>query len=192
MVQLFVRPRQYGFSRKENAYHLFSVRAKQPFNTDSTATRSDTSSRVNGALPQVMETVEVGEMCVFNKDNGWEIGRILQFAHHEKKKICANQYKGRVASTKNTDLGVLCTWFQESTGTYRMRGSEHHSYLPLARYVCTLMCQCFMHHNSFIALLVIKIFIGNSHHLMYKASIIFGHNEWLDSKTEKCTPATQG
>ena len=49
---------------------LFRVRAKQPFNTDSTATRSDTSSRVNGALPQVMETVEVGEMWVFNKDNG--------------------------------------------------------------------------------------------------------------------------
>ena len=40
---------------------LFRVRAKQPFNTDSTATRSDTST-VNGALPQVMETVEVGEM----------------------------------------------------------------------------------------------------------------------------------
>ena len=29
-----------------------------------------------------------------------------------------------------------------------MRGSEHHSYLPLTRYVCTLTCQCFMHYNS--------------------------------------------
>ena len=57
---------------------------------------------VNGALPLIMETVEVGDMCVFNKDHEWEIGRILQFAHHEKKKISAYQYKGRVASTQNT------------------------------------------------------------------------------------------
>ena len=126
---------------------LFKVRAKQPFSND-TMTRFDEYPAVNGALPIIMETVEVGDMCVFNKDHGWEIGRILQFSHHEKKEISAHQYKGRVASTKNKDLGVLCTWFQESTGTYRMCASEHHCYFPLSRYVCTLTCQCFIQNGT--------------------------------------------
>ena len=60
---------------------------------------------MNGTKPHIMETVKVGDMCVFNKDNGWEIGRILQFAHHEKKKRTAYQYKGRVASIKKHGPG---------------------------------------------------------------------------------------
>ena len=30
-------------------------------------------------------------------------------------KVAANQYQGKVADTKRKDLGVLCTWFEEST-----------------------------------------------------------------------------
>ena len=115
---------------------LFRVRGKQPFSNDTKICSLETPA-LNGEVPYITETVEVGDMCVFNKDDGWKIGRILQFSYHEKKTNSAYQYKGRVASTQSQDLGVLCTWFQTSTGKYRMCRSNHHSYLPLSRYVCT-------------------------------------------------------
>ena len=120
---------------------LFRVRAKQPFSNETRATCYEESSRTK---PHIAETVEIGDMCVFYKGNGVEIGRVLQFSHHEKKTISTNQYKGRVASIKNKELGVLCTWFQETNGMYRMCKSEHHSYLPLSTYMCTLTQQCFI------------------------------------------------
>ena len=53
---------------------LFRVREKQPYSNKSASIEL---SIMNGTKPHIMETVKVGDMCVFNKDNGWEIGRIL-------------------------------------------------------------------------------------------------------------------
>ena len=94
--------------------------------------------------PTVCDRVEVGDMCVFRKENKLEIGRILQFSHYEEKKVSANQYKGLFADTKRKDLGVLCTWFVklESTECVAM------CFLPLQQYVCTLTRQCVVTHES--------------------------------------------
>ena len=107
------------------------------------------SSQEDRVNPTVCDRVEVGNMCVFRKENKLEIGRILQFSHYEEKKVSANQYKGLFADTKRKDLGVLCTWFEQSeVGKYRMCSNESHCFLPLQQYVCTLTRQCVVTHES--------------------------------------------
>ena len=89
-------------------------------------------------------------MCAFSKEGNFQIGKVLQFCHYEKKKLSDYQYQGRFAHTQQKDLGVLCTWFEETeAGTYKMCRTEHHCYIPLEKYICTLPRQCFVLNETF-------------------------------------------
>ena len=90
---------------------LFQVRAKQPFSSE---TRTSISGKppVN-ETPYFCDEVDVGEMCAFSNEGHYQIGRILQFCHYEKKKVSEYQYQSRFVNTKQRDLGVLWTWFEE-------------------------------------------------------------------------------
>ena len=124
------------------------VRGKQPFSTETKKTTTE-KTEASEDTPYVSDRVDVGEMCAFSKKRKYQIGRVLQFCHHLKKKVSEYQYQGRFAYTKQTDLGVLCTWFEEfETGTHRMCNSENHFYIPLEKYVCTLPMKCFIINES--------------------------------------------
>ena len=62
--------------------------------------------------PIVSSSVSVGDMCIFRTtDNGWKIGRVLQFSNHLEKTKGAKQYHGLTADVSNAKLGVLCSWY---------------------------------------------------------------------------------
>lgn len=111
---------------------LFRVRAKQPFSSE---TRTSISGKppVNNETPYICDKVDVGEMCAFSTEGHYQIGRILQFCHYENKKVSEYQYQSRFANTKQRDLGVLCTWFEEIENGYNICRSKNHSYIPLAK-----------------------------------------------------------
>ena len=50
-------------------------------------------------------------MCVFDRENGWMIGCVLQFAFYKEKTITNYQYKGSIANIHDKNLGVMCTWY---------------------------------------------------------------------------------
>ena len=71
---------------------LLRVREKQPFSNDTNSNSLGTPAlSCIGEIPHINVTVEVGDTCVFNRDEGWAIGRVLQFSHYEKAKISAHQ-----------------------------------------------------------------------------------------------------
>ena len=86
---------------------LFRVRTKQQYFTLSSVTSTITSCDIAEQTPHVSETVNMGDICIFDKGNQWELGCILQFAYYERKKISAYQYKGSTASVNESDLGAL-------------------------------------------------------------------------------------
>ena len=127
---------------------LFRVRSKQPYSNPSTDIRH-ISHDLCADLPCISDTVVVGDMCVFEKVDHWEVGRILQFAYCEERKLSAYQYTGSTAQVQEKGLRVLCSWFKNSSdGLYKMFASEHHAYYPLSKYVCTLTYQCFVQHGN--------------------------------------------
>ena len=83
-------------------------------------------------------------MCSFKKKENFQIGKVLQFCYYMKKKVSEYHYQGTFAQTKQADLGVLCTWFQDLNGLYTMCKSENHCYIPLENYICTLPRPCFI------------------------------------------------
>ena len=93
---------------------LFRVRSKQPYSNPSTDIRH-ISHDLCADLPCISDTVVVGDMCVFEKGDHWEVGRILQFAYCEERKLSAYQYKGSTAQVQEKGLGVLCSWFKNSS-----------------------------------------------------------------------------
>ena len=48
---------------------------------------------------------------MLEKDNGWSIGRVLQLAKLQEKRISGQQFKGFKAEVSKSDLGVLCSWY---------------------------------------------------------------------------------
>lgn len=74
----------------------------------STASTSD--------LPLVGDDVSVGDFCVFRtaEEGSFLIGHILQFAHAEKANK-NGEYKGKTACINNSDLGVLCSWYEQGS-----------------------------------------------------------------------------
>ena len=71
------------------------------------------------------------EICVFDRENGWTIGCVLQFAFYKEKTINNYQYKGSIANIHDKNLGVMCTWYtrKEHSGTFEMQSNDIHEYL---------------------------------------------------------------
>ena len=70
---------------------LFRVRSKQPYTCDAQPEIRSTSD----LLPSVSNSLNVGDICVFNRSQGqWQIGRVLQFSFFLEKTKSAQQYRG--------------------------------------------------------------------------------------------------
>ena len=124
---------------------LFRVRATQPYDT-STSQLQPSTHDMNLRLPKISDEAEVGDMCVFDRENGWMIGCVLQFAFYKEKTITNYQYKGSIANIHDKNLGVMCTWYtrKEHSGTFEMQSNDIHEYLSVSKYVCTLTFECFL------------------------------------------------
>ena len=59
-------------------------------------------------LPLVNTAVNLGEICVFMMDEGWKVGKTLQFSKIKVKSVSCRQYKGSSAEIRD-DIGVLCS-----------------------------------------------------------------------------------
>ncbi len=62
---------------------LFRVRNKQPFSSDSVTPQKNYFQ--DSPEPFVAQVLNLGDMCVFETDNKWSIGKVLQFAKLNQK-----------------------------------------------------------------------------------------------------------
>ena len=62
---------------------LFRVRNKQPFSSDSVTSQKNYFQ--DSPEPFVAQVLNLGDMCVFETDNKWSIGKVLQFAKLNQK-----------------------------------------------------------------------------------------------------------
>ena len=144
---------------------LLRVRANQLFNSvpAKSVNYQDKSKGKNPAydegLPAVNSKIEIGELCVFRTSASsceWRIGKVQKFSKFKCKRLKDQEYKGTFAETKLKDVGVLNLWFLRSESSlieYDMETCSqthidkslinHHVYIPIFDYVCTLNKECF-------------------------------------------------
>ena len=132
---------------------LFRVRSKQPylsnFKPDSLPSKS--SSEQGTVLPRKLEVVRIGDVCVFQSQNEWKIGKILQFCCQsgktEKFQQCKETSINLTTNSKN--IGVTCSWFSWhpplSLQTYSLSSDERNTSCTcsVADYSFTLSNKCF-------------------------------------------------
>ena len=136
--------------------HLFRVRCKQPYSSSTPLAKCSAVSKDIDMQPIVSSTVQIGELCVFKKDNGWSIGRVLQFAKLQEKRISGQQFKGLKAEVSKSDLGVLCSWYTPMSGSSNFQLLKEscttsvitHCYHPLKSYMCSLTSNCLIFVNK--------------------------------------------
>lgn len=89
---------------------IFRVRATQP-NTCSSSNDVRPMTYMDGEKrePIVAEHIMIGDVGVFLNDDGFQIGRILQFSRQEKNKLVP--YRGNYANISDKGMRVLCTWY---------------------------------------------------------------------------------
>lgn len=87
---------------------IFRVRANQPQSTSNEMKPMFNMDEIKRE-PIVAEHILIGDVCAFQFGSNFSIGRILQFAKHDKSK--QGQYKGNYANTSDEGIGVLCTWY---------------------------------------------------------------------------------
>ena len=93
-------------SERVSSDRLFRVRNKQPYTNENL--QIIPQSTVEQVQPSYCEEVSVGDICVFEQDVNWKVGKILQFSHHNEKTKGAQQYRGLVAKVSSTSsLGIL-------------------------------------------------------------------------------------
>ena len=71
---------------------LFRVRCKQLYSSTTPLAKCSTVLKDVDMQPIVFSMVQLGELCVFKKDNaiGWSIGRVLQFAKLLERRSAVN------------------------------------------------------------------------------------------------------
>ena len=122
---------------------MIRVRSKQPFSTDSKTAKTQ--------LPSVMHpVVSLLVTCVFRTtNNGWRIGRVLQFSYYLGKKVGAKQYSGLTADVSNTKIGILCSWYTAVNDEVPQKfiishETILHTHISMELYLCTLPnTECF-------------------------------------------------
>ena len=121
---------------------LFRVWCKQPYSSSTPLAKCSAVSKDIDMQP-ISSTVQI-ELYVFKKDNGWSIGRMLQFAELQEKRISGQQFKGFKTDVSKSDLGVLCSWYTPMSGSSNFQLKEScttsiitHCYHPLKSYVFT-------------------------------------------------------
>lgn len=125
---------------------IFRVRAKQPQSTSNEMKPMFNMDEIKRE-PIVAEHILIGDVCAFQFGSNFSIGRILQFAKHDKSK--QGQYKGNYANTSDEGIGVLCTWYdlqKTKKNTYTINTSANVSnsqYYSISKYICTLTKGCF-------------------------------------------------
>ena len=74
---------------------IFRVRSKQPHNSENVKEMLSNDSKSDDALPTVSKILKLGDLCVFQMQDGneWCIGRVLQFAKLKGKNVGHQQCK---------------------------------------------------------------------------------------------------
>ena len=124
-----------------SADRLFRVRCKQPYSSNVSH-----NQHTESAHPIISHSIQIGEMCVFKQNQGWAIGKVLQFSKMKEKTMSAQQYEGFAAEISKTGLGVLCCWYtpiSSDPASFQMLKPSTHIYHPLDTYMCTLTFGCF-------------------------------------------------
>ena len=104
-----------GFSKKVNecvsSDRIFRVRSKQPHNVKEMLSND---SKSDDALPTVSKILKLGDLCVFQMQDGneWCIGRVLQFAKFKGKTVGHQECKEWSVDLSTKNIGVLCTWYE--------------------------------------------------------------------------------
>ena len=57
---------------------LFRVRCKQPYSSNVSH-----NQHTESANPIISHSIQIGEMCVFKQNQGWAIGKVLQFSRKD-------------------------------------------------------------------------------------------------------------
>lgn len=99
-------------SERVSSDRLFHVHCKQLYASGPCTEQLHTNVQEPQGKPIVTGKVQLGDLCVFHKGNGWSIGKVLQFSKYKETTVSAQQYKGLSASVQTKNLGVLCTWYE--------------------------------------------------------------------------------
>ena len=94
---------------------LFRVQSKQPYSSSNTMDSlfaKSNSLQVN-TLPTKLQTIKVGDICVFTNQGQWKNGKVLQFYYHEGKTQKARQCSQTCfnLTTISKGVSVVCSWF---------------------------------------------------------------------------------
>ena len=93
-------------------------------------------------IPVIADNVQIGQLCAFVIEDGWKIGKVLQFSKYKERTKNAQKYKGTGAEISDSSIGVLCSWYvpsKESPLHFQLNQQKSgFSYFPLSSYLCTL------------------------------------------------------
>ena len=156
------KAQQYGFSKKAkvSSNRLLRVRSNQLFNSvtaKGVSYEDENTVCVYDGIPDINSKIEIGELCVFISSDSceWKIGKVQKFSKFKCKRLKDQEYKATFAEVKMKDIGVLCIWLvrsKSSLSEYDMdpssqtqcsKSNDHHVYIPMSNYVCTLNRECF-------------------------------------------------
>lgn len=94
---------------------LFRVRSKQPFlsNFEPDSVQVKSSDENISVLPQKLEVIRIGDVCIFQIKQEWKIGKILHFYYQSGKTQKSQQCKETSINltTNSKSIGVVCSWF---------------------------------------------------------------------------------
>ena len=136
-----------------SADRLFRVRSKQPYSSNFGPDTLQIKSGIDETsdLPQKLEVVQIGDVCVFLIQHEWRIGKVLQFYYPSGKGQKSQQCKETSINltTNSKNIGVVCSWFSWhpplSLQTYSLSSDDRTtSYSSLVSdYAFTLSDKCF-------------------------------------------------
>ena len=124
---------------------LFRVRNKQPYSTTNTNLLPATSHNT----PTTCESIQIGDIAIFTiSTESWRMGRVVSFSFYKEKKKGTRMYKSSIVkfSDKAMNLGVLCSWFTNSSDTNAFTldlNEQVHTFIPISSYICTVSFDCF-------------------------------------------------
>lgn len=131
---------------------LFRVRSKQPYSSNNTLpTNLKSSGPQVSTLPQRRQSIQIGDICVFNNQRKWKIGKVLHFCHHEGKTQKARQCSQTSfdLTVKDKGVAVVCSWFSWHpplsllSFSLGSNGANVSQSCSISDYAFTLSSECF-------------------------------------------------
>ena len=116
---------------------IFRVRSKQPY----TDKRKEHDSLLQTETKPVQATfIITADVCMFMNTDSYQIGRVMHFIKYGKdgKHL---QVKGNYVEVTQKDIGVMCTWYTQSSSDHYILSTTT-TYYPLCKYLCTLTSGC--------------------------------------------------